>query len=281
MSPLASTQKISSQIAWGLRIWTATLLAGRAWQYAFWQTPYDSFPDLQLITLYLKPAICALFLVGVGLSLVSKTETENRWRDGVLVSISVCLLVHSILAAQQKHWYLSQLIEHGIQWVLPLLLAEALRPQPRKKVMEIFMRGGIALAFIGHGMYAANIFPTPAGFLEMTTRILPIGRDSASIVLKVAGIIDIGVGIAILFPHKHINRYALGYAIVWGFLTAIARVVAYVEWNSLGPDLFRWGWETLHRLGHGGLPLVLWGWISSHSLNAGVSYEEIPTQNTQ
>ena len=249
--------RLSLRIEWGLRIWAACLLVGRAWQYLFWETPIDRLNPEILASKEITFVLGLLFLVGTGICLLGEKGKRNILRDRTLWVISGFLILHSVLAAREKHWYLSQLIEHGIQWALPVLVWEVLQARPNISRLTWLLRGAIALTFIGHGMYAANIFPTPAGFIDMTTRILPVSANEASSILTLAGVLDIGIGVILLTPFHRLGTYALWYAVIWGFLTALARVVAYVEWPTLGTDLHRWGWETVHRLGHGGVPWVL------------------------
>ena len=73
--------------------------------------------------------------------------------------------------------------------------------------------------------------------------------------LKIAGILDFVVAIAIFIPR--ISYVALVYAFVWGGLTAIARLVGHFHIAFLWNSFSQWTWEMLIRLPHGLIPLFV------------------------
>jgi len=144
--------------------------------------------------------------------------------------------------------------EHGISVGIPLAIAIWLQsPQSAYK----FLRVLLAMTFLGHGLYALGWpEPQPPHFIWMTTELLGISQRAAGQFLLLAGVLDMLVVIGV-FGSERIRRIALWYAMVWGILTAIARPLAYVEWETLSEDLWRWLPEMIIRLPHGGVALLL------------------------
>ena len=83
--------------------------------------------------------------------------------------------------------------------------------------------------------------------------------NTVKLFLKIMGIL--GFVVAGLIFWKLTFPVAVWYCIVWGTLTALARIIANVYWASFSEDLHQWWFETLYRFVHGGLPLFLW-WLS-------------------
>ena len=97
----------------------------------------------------------------------------------------------------------------------------------------------------------------------MTLNILPIDEAQAHIFLRIAGILDFVVAILLFIPKT--VKPALWYSVIWGSLTALARVVANFSIEFPMDTFGFWLWETIFRLPHGLIPLVtLWilgsGW---------------------
>jgi uncharacterized membrane protein len=90
----------------------------------------------------------------------------------------------------------------------------------------------------------------------MCLNILPISETTAIRFLFIAGILDFAVAILLFIPR--LWKFALLYAILWGFLTALARVFGTfsfdLTWLSLHQNLY----QTVYRIPHGLIPLLLY-----------------------
>ncbi len=75
--------------------------------------------------------------------------------------------------------------------------------------------------------------------------------------LRVAGVLEFVVALAVLLPFRRVALPALAYAAAWGLATALARSAAFVRWENLSESSAQWLHETVLRLPHAAVPLVL------------------------
>jgi hypothetical protein len=168
----------------------------------------------------------------------------------LLFSASGVLGGVALLLFKESGWQFGQLIEQASQVAAPLLLVLALKGGVR----EAWLRGAVALTFLGHGLYAAGFYPVPGSFVDMTIGVLGVSEGVARWLLACAGWMDFAGAVGVFVPRA--ARWALGYACVWGFLTAAARPVFHLGLgNAWSGDLY-WFAEFLCRAPHFGIPLV-------------------------
>ena len=123
-------------------------------------------------------------------------------------------------------------------------------------VLVTEMKVAIALTFICHGLYAVGYYPSPGNFIDMTINILPINEKMAFIFLHIMGLFDFMVALAIFFPS--VAKTSLLWAFIWGTSTALARVFANVDFDFFWASFHQWTPQTLYRLPHGFIPLILY-----------------------
>jgi len=253
--PDTKHEKVYYLIVQLLRIYTCCLFAGRSWQYLRWHTPWEDLLS-PVWAVYTQTFLGIILVIGALCAILGGIKIPLSVAKYLLYTGAAILLVQTILSSWKQNWNFAQFIEHTIQWSLPLFLAWALS---NRKVYPTYFRAmkwAIALTFIGHGMFALGVYgDIPSHFLEMTQNIMGISQQAATNFLFVAGMLDMIVAIGIFF--KKSVRWVLPYAIIWGTLTALARIVAYIDWEAFGPTTDRWLFETIYRLGHGGVPLIL------------------------
>jgi uncharacterized membrane protein YphA (DoxX/SURF4 family) len=136
---------------------------------------------------------------------------------------------------------------HAVRYIAPLALLALLRKQ--RTGAEWLLRVGTAATFIFHGLQALLMKAEFLDFIIGAGRNLAgaaIYEDSARNALIVIGALDICVGLMILIPYKW--RVVAGWLALWGFTTALARVV-YAGWGN-------WP-ELLIRVANGAAPLTL------------------------
>jgi len=113
----------------------------------------------------------------------------------------------------------------------------------------------VALTFLCHGLYAIGYYPLPGQFVDMMINGFFVNQEQSVLLLKVFGIIDILIALTIFLPIT--TSISLWYAILWGTLTALARVTTnfYIDfpWQSLN----QWIPEMLYRIPHGSIPLFV------------------------
>ena len=196
----------------------------------------------------------------LGCTVLAITVRRKSWIQMVaLVGGSGLLAIVAYahyLAAQRQ---LPMFVEYGGQILIPVILVMALALGVRHRVTVVTAIVALITTFAGHGCYALGLWPVPANFSAMTSVILQVEHETAVGILRAVGILDFVICIGIFVPS--LRRACALYAVVWGFLTAIARPVAGM---SLG--LIYWGadyfiHEAVLRAPHFLIPLylfVLW-----------------------
>jgi hypothetical protein len=90
----------------------------------------------------------------------------------------------------------------------------------------------------------------------MVIRIFKCSESFARTFLTIAGILDMMLAIGLFLPNKSIVKYCLLWAVIWGFSTAIARVVGNYYPDFIMRSLHQTIYEMAYRLPHGLLPVL-------------------------
>ena len=210
--------------------------------------------------------IAFLFLTGVMVLLplfIERKEKLFRYLEALLVPASGMLFYFSSLKWTHSGVGIAQFLEHAAQFGAPYLLF-LVGTGKWIPFHTLTARVLVSAAFFFHGVFAIGIessiawlnHPTPDKFYFMTMQCLGVdSRETAGTILKVAGTLDFAAVIAIWIPS--VRKPALLYMIAWGFLTAMARPVAYFDPTIAGESLYRWVPEFLVRSPHWLFPLIL------------------------
>ncbi|MDW7695203.1 hypothetical protein R9C00_28560 [Flammeovirgaceae bacterium SG7u.111] len=262
-----------------LKLAAFLMFAGRAWQHLFWDAPFrvllwDQELMESLVGMpweeYLKSeeinqqidaiikvfggfyAICALVVLFI--KQVSKRVGK------VLLLGSLSLLFLFVLGWKAKDYQVVQLFEHAVQFMTPIFLYLVVFKKSEPANLAKPVRITVAITFICHGLYALGFpYPQPGNFIDMTMRILGCDQEMASYFLMAAGVLDLIVSLMIFFPPR-ISNPALLYAVIWGFLTALARTVAYYDAGDIMTSLSQWVFQTAVRVPHALLPALVFFW---------------------
>lgn len=195
--------------------------------------------------------VCALAAVRVG--------RDSSYAKAVLWLGAGALLLLSLVLFKDKFYQIPQLMEYSLQWSSPLLLLLFLADNPR---VWLWARWAVAFTFVGHGVYALGWLPVPVHFMEMSMGILGLDEDAARLFLRVAGLLDMWVAVSMFLPGRW-RRSGLVYAVLWGGLTALARVVYDFQWELPWQSLAQGLPGTVYRFPHALVPLWLllnWEW---------------------
>ncbi len=263
-----------------LVISAALVFLGRAYQYLCWDAPLRAFfwdqallepfvtrwsghswqayvTDLQVVEniTRLQFAIGWLFLLA-GLGALLLLRWNNKWLRGLLLAGTVFLGLNALLDAKEHFYHLIQLLEHSIQVGVPLLLILILRQPEQKKWWLLGAKVVVALTFTAHGMYALGVYPVPANFVDMTIRLLGVSEGTARTFLLTVGALDLVAAVFLFLPR--LVWWGLGYCILWGTLTALARTVIGIGLLEPVALVHQQLYQTVFRLPHGLLPLLLW-----------------------
>ncbi|GAA4274877.1 DoxX-like family protein [Aquimarina gracilis] len=268
-----------------LKISVFLIFIGRAWQHLFWDAPYRSFFWDEAL---LKPLIEGFFTISwteyvtsnqtdsfiqnsirangilyviASICSLSLTKNNKRWTRIPIFLGGISLLILTTLLTKEKFYHVAQFFEHSIQFGLPFVLLYQHKDFDEKKHILI-LKILIAVTFFSHGLYAFGFYPVPGKFVDMVIQIFGFSEPTAITFLYIAGILDFVLAVLIFIPKTAI--YALWYAIFWGLLTALARIVSnfHLEFplNSIHQNLH----ETLYRIPHGLTPLIVLLLIKKH-----------------
>lgn len=254
-----------------------SVFLGRAWQFLFWDAPYRTlFWDEGL----LKPLVESLFKI-TWYEYVTSSATDNFinglvFSTGVIYLLSAvsCLVYYfkrnkiakiliflggfnlvllSFLLMKDKYYQFGQFFEHSIQFSIPFIFLFYVKGGLRN--IKFWLKVLVAVVFVSHGLYAIGYYPVPGNFQDMVIRIFGFSEVNAKLFLKFAGILDFIVALAIFIPKA--SRLALLYAVLWGLLTAFARIVANFQMDFLLQTIHQELHGTLFRLSHGLVPLLV------------------------
>lgn len=175
----------------------------------------------------------------------------------LLIASSAILLVENTASWIRSGYQWVLFFEHTAQVLTPFLLYLWVFRSPSFSKFMLGVKWIVAITFTCHGLYALGIpYGQPDHFITMTIRILGVEAYTASVFLVVAGLMDIAISVGIFF--KPTARISMLYAIVWGLLTAFARIVAFVEVGDLLMTSHQWVYQAVYRFPHALLPLALW-----------------------
>ncbi|MEM7699842.1 MAG: hypothetical protein AAF236_15715 [Verrucomicrobiota bacterium] len=264
-----------------LRLGTFLCFLGWAWAHLYWEGPYHILVwNDQTFALARSLGISWETYVGTepGGGIIQKWLSRVGWlyvlcaivsltvRKGRWVQLSIVIFGSGLLLLMAWAKYvgaqrqLPMLVEHGGQFLMPILLVLALQLGARHRATVIVALIAFVATFAGHGAYALGLWPTPPTFFGMTTVILDVEFDTARRILQVAGILDFLICVGIFIPALRVPSAIYGAA--WGLLTALARPVA-----GMSSDLIYWGadqflHEAVLRAPHVLIPIylaLLWG----------------------
>ncbi len=177
------------------------------------------------------------------------------WVFWPLLLASLVLVIDAVARWHEKSFQIGMLIEMSLQCTAPFLLICLWPLRNRAKHWNGIAAVACSLTFIGHAFYALNIHPRPSYFSTMSMDILRMSEQDSITLLTGVGILDITVAICIFLPG--VRTAAIWYMVVWGALTALARVVANVNPAENYYGLDPWLAEAFVRAAHCSIPLLL------------------------
>ncbi|MEL7118661.1 MAG: hypothetical protein AAFO07_04450 [Bacteroidota bacterium] len=272
---LYPTSSLSHQL---LQWATALFFLGRAILFWFWGAPYRTFfwdepllgnaietlgmswgaylsnvaTDNNINLLVNTQAV--IFLLA-SLSTFFYKKLPARLTHPLIFLAAIQMFLLALLLWKEKFGVIAQLFEYTLQIFVPILFLYWKKDSWKKSIYWI-TAAAIALTFTAHGLYAMGIFKTPGHFIGMTISILGINEDKAYTFLWLAGVLDLILAIGIFFKPKP-AIWALLYAMFWGFLTTLARIVAHWNWNDLYHSFLLWVPESMIRTPHFLVPTAL------------------------
>ncbi len=259
-----------------LRIAAFLCLAGWTWGHFYWEGPYgillwqegtymlasrlsiswDEFVGTGTDQGWLQKWISRIAWLYLGCTVATLTvRAKSYFQMALLLSGSGLLMILSYAKYVDSQRQLPMFVEHGGQILAPVLLVMALTLGARHRVTAWTAVIAVVMTFAGHGSYALGWWPTPGTFYGMICVSLGVEYETAKIMLRCFGVLDFVVCLAMFIPA--LRRPAAIYAVIWGFLTAVARPVAGMSFglNYWGADQYLH--EAVLRAPHFLIPLYL------------------------
>lgn len=260
---------------------TVCVFIGRAWQHLFWDIPlrellwheawmsglvsrwlgmtWEAYISSMAIDNFMVGFSIGMGLFYAGCAVASILVNEKRqWLGRMLLAGSLGLLLLSGLYWLEKFQSIGQFIEYALQVATPVFLYWVLFKNENQKYLLFAMKIAVALTFIGHGLYALGFYPVPVLFMQMTINFFQIGDIAAKTFLQIVGILDLVAAILLFVPSRILQNIALWYCIIWGTVTAFARIVCHFDTQIPVESCHQWLHEVVYRLPHGGVPLILY-----------------------
>ncbi len=259
-----------------LRLAAMLCFAGWTWVHYYWEGPYgillwqdatydfanrlgiswDEFVGTGADDGWLQTWIARITWLYLACTVLTLTvRSKSYLQMAGLLGGSGLLAVLSYAKYVASQHQAPMFIEHGGQILAPVLLVLALRFGASHRITVATAMVAVVMTFAGHGCYAIGWWPTPGSFYGMISVALDVEYETANMMLRCFGLLDFVVCVAIFIPP--LRRVAAGYAVIWGFLTAVARPLAGMSWslNYWGADQFLH--EAILRAPHFLIPLYL------------------------
>lgn len=289
----SSNLKVFRYLQWA----TCFVFAGRAWQYIFFDAPYrvllwdedlmkgiteklsgrtwhdfitDVHTDDQIQLLIVGTGCFFVLCTILALLLPRFMDKTGNWSLLIYRLMNIVLLIGALqlallafLYCKDNFFSAGQFFEYTLQFSAPLFLLYFAWRKDYTLFLDKWAKITISLTFICHGLYSLGYYPTPGNYPEMIMNILSISEQSAHLFLKIAGVLDFVVGVGVFIPGR-IGWIVLAYAVVWGFLTSIARIWGHFYWEYAGHSLKQWIYQAVYRFPHFLVPAAVY--IGSRSL---------------
>jgi len=185
-------------------------------------------------------------------------QAKNKQLSKLLIVGAVLLITLSLLFYKTKFHKFGQFIEYSCQ---PLFLYAILLYKVHLPKFSFMLKTAIALTFIGHGLYALGIYITPGVWTDMAMSSfnfigLHPSVEQIQNMIYVAGVLDMILAVGIFLPNKWSSPF-LVWALIWGLLTALSRVVGFMNFDPSLHTLIQWLPQTIMRLPHTLIPLAV------------------------
>ena len=254
-----------------------SVFIGRAYQHLFWDAPFRAFfwdeellkpiienlvgiqwseyvssVSFDLFLKYLVITFGLLYLISAVITLFF--NEKSKFQRIILISGSIGLFLLSYLLMKEKFYRVSQFFEYSLQFSIPLIFVYYNNPFIKKNI-TLILKILIAVVFVSHGLFAIGYYPVPGHYLGMVINIFEVNESSARLFLFIAGILDFLLAIFIFIPK--FSKIALMYAVFWGLLTSLARIVGGFYADFLLESIHLNLYQVVYRLPHGLIPLML------------------------
>ncbi len=202
--------------------------------------------------------LCAIAAVSI--------NNYQKFSRYILYSGTVSLFFLAILFSLDKFALWGEFFEYSLQIIAPMILATISKKNEISLKWLFFIQIAIAVTFFSHGLYAFGIYPQPGAWVQWCMNMFFMSEDFAKSFLKFMGVLDFIAALYLLLPLKRFQKFALWYCVIWGTMTALARLTSNFYWEFPLQSIHQWAHELSYRLLHGGIPLLLLRWNKNRNL---------------
>ena len=193
-----------------LRFAAFFLFFGRGWQHLAYQGPYGTLftakyffgglcswilgiphgelmsdPNFEKYLDWFNDGLSILFFLAA-LSVLFINKKKSWFKRFVKIG-GYLLLFTAFGYFVEKKFVLAQFLEYTAQFATPYLLLMAVKYKMKSWFLFV-AKWSIAITFVCHGLYAIEIYPIPADFINMVINFTGMTNDEAKLILKLWGI---------------------------------------------------------------------------------------------
>jgi hypothetical protein len=224
-------------------LWSAVfLLFGRAYNLFFWPSNYQLSANASIF-------LSVLLLFGIPAAF--RAYRGNLWIKIVLNTMGLILMILSLLPLDQFLFHLTVLLQVSPPVFLALFQLKNVEKTPFILALKLI----VSLTFMSHGLLCIGVQEVPDQFIWTIHSILGVEGQEAYKVLKIIGLIDLLMSVAIF-----VNRFTLGIALYmtfWGFSTAMATMIMHTQEAPIWETIHLWGSDFLIHLPNAGMPMSI------------------------
>lgn len=174
---------------------------------------------------------------------------RGMWPRRALRLLTGGLVAWGIVTFIQENWAIQNFLEHALLMGAPMVLAMRWSEGGKEAAVQLALFLSAA-TFLGHGVYALGYGRDSTNFIEMVTALTGLDERGADIFLLAAGVLDVAAAVTVVMGRWF--RIALWYMVIWGLVTALARLFFYISptdfWGTFAIGLAACGYRLVHGL---------------------------------
>lgn len=283
---LLKSDYFNQTLLWILRLSAFFVFFGRGWEHLFWDAPFRAvlwdqalmegivtsltsmtwkeYATSARVNFIIDSSIKIVGIVYLVCAIISLTIQSYNKKLNIILWIGVFLLIIlSFLFYKSKFYKFGQFIEYSCQMFSPVFLLLFLVYKIQANKLNMLLKIAVSLTFIGHGLYALGVYVTPGIWIDMAMSSLNFAglypsEKQVENIIYLAGVLDIVLAVGIFLPNKWSIPFII-WAAIWGLLTALSRVIGFINLDMSWHTFFQWLPQTIMRLPHFLIPLAaLW-----------------------
>lgn len=221
-------------------------------------TEYVTAPEIDTAIRILTKVTGLFYFFCSAVALFIKPKNVSLGKTLILGSI--LLIILSTLFYKEKFFKFGQLVEYSCQMFSPLFLYLILFYDINKNKLNLLLKIAIAFTFFGHGLYALDVYVRPGYWTDMAMSSLRFiglyfSEFTVNQIIYYAGLLDMAIVVGIFLPKKYCYPFLI-WASIWGLLTALSRVIGYVNIDSTFNTFVQYLPQTIYRLPHFFIPIA-------------------------